>query len=791
MTLHLLSSEKTRNSTRQAAHVQTTASLLYLLLKLYSSIPEHFQQKISFEKCVSYHFQHVEFLRQYYTQLNHEKTGSNANASNPGGSECNGSFSSSSNAIDHKISTWWLCDLMELHMKCLIALAERRKKFPSIERTFRKLQILPLFVSRLLRISRNLVEKAQKKTAEGTINSTISLESEVKTFVPMLSLGGGKKEIRVLPNELENHDEEDDEYTNYKQQKNTYQEANRVISITVSNSLAFSSAGDKIDHVSSATHLDLARLTVPRGSNDVGPKCRSNVALNQRDILEKDMKLHALAVALVLVYITLEPRHTLDPILCPRFFGTDNGTGIPSGFEKVDLLWSLQQHLVTMKASIPSIICVFSELDLCDFLGAQKVEVVRIMLRLLCQSSFDRNFYAVTISKGSNVEQRLQAFNAHQGGNRALVRSTEEEENTRKYLAKGAFSVVYQAIPSRPNTFPVAIKAIKFQKIPGDRSVVHDLFNEVTLLRKLQGNSAAVQMLDFGASEEHQVFEIVTEFCPCTLKEWRQQIEVNPKINNLSITSKSKVLLACLRVFRHTCVALQQIHDDGIVHLDIKCENVFSRSDVQDLTEHTLLSSTTQGSEGNVICFGDFGESIEVELMAVQQDDIENSREVAYLTRSHGTEAIKSPEMLQVKGGLGVDAKEYVTATSDIWSLGCLLYELVTQEFMFVRDNWARFYTHLVKSNDKILRTDHEEKLLDALGWTSEDIQMDPIIGQCFHGLCKFMSSCMTRQPKDRPSIHQLILELDLLIQQVTSLAGSSSDKFNDSGSFSRPSSSA
>ena len=33
------------------------------------------------------------------------------------------------------------------------------------------------------------------------------------------------------------------------------------------------------------------------------------------------------------------------------------------------------------------------------------------------------------------------------------------------------------------------------------------------------------------------------------------------------------------------------------------------------------------------------------------------------------------------------------TRSSDIWSLGCLLFEILTGEFLFYHADWAFFYT--------------------------------------------------------------------------------------------------
>ena len=73
--------------------------------------------------------------------------------------------------------------------------------------------------------------------------------------------------------------------------------------------------------------------------------------------------------------------------------------------------------------------------------------------------------------------------------------------------------------------------------------------------------------------------------------------------------------------------------------------------------------------------------------------------------RNRGTEFIKSPEMLLVANASKKEAKGYdrrrrqgAGAPSDIWSLGCLLYEIITGEYLFYDEDWIRFFMRVTKA---------------------------------------------------------------------------------------------
>lgn len=101
------------------------------------------------------------------------------------------------------------------------------------------------------------------------------------------------------------------------------------------------------------------------------------------------------------------------------------------------------------------------------------------------------------------------------------------------------------------------------------------------------------------------------------------------------------------------------------------------------------------------VCFGDFGESMIAEpeglplraclsfvsggpsasTPAPPPTKKNASSMSCLISRTRGTEAIKSPEVFKIRGNEA--AKTRVTFASDIWSIGCLLYELIVQELLF------------------------------------------------------------------------------------------------------------
>lgn len=144
------------------------------------------------------------------------------------------------------------------------------------------------------------------------------------------------------------------------------------------------------------------------------------------------------------------------------------------------------------------------------------------------------------------------------------------------------------------------------------------------------------------------------------------------------------------------------LSENNVNHYDIKCDNYLIEPYDRDMTKEDLYSQPSMVPNFSV-CLADFGES----LLYTADDS-------GYTTDNRGTEFIKSPEMLTVAYASQVtkdtfDRRKKVGAgrASDIWSLGCLFFELLTNDFLFYDSDWVRFFIRV--TSDPELITEEKE----------------------------------------------------------------------------------
>jgi len=132
---------------------------------------------------------------------------------------------------------------------------------------------------------------------------------------------------------------------------------------------------------------------------------------------------------------------------------------------------------------------------------------------------------------------------------------------------------------------------------PGKGNRVEGIFDEVSSLMLLQqrGSGGSVRLIDFGYSAARNEHWIVMEQCRESLKAWRK--------NRVVETATEADVVLYLSLFRNVVRVVGGVADFGVMHLDLKCDNVLLRCD-----------PTQEASAGISMCLADFGEACVVEV---------------------------------------------------------------------------------------------------------------------------------------------------------------------------------
>lgn len=247
-------------------------------------------------------------------------------------------------------------------------------------------------------------------------------------------------------------------------------------------------------------------------------------------------------------------------------------------------------------------------------------------------------------------------------------------------IGQGSFGCAYLAVKKNdPSARKYVIKEIRMD--PRDQQTA---LREAKLLAALDHPNIIACRESFLGSPN--VLCIVTEFADGG--DLRKQL--TDRAPRRSPFKESDLL----SLFVQCCLALKHLHDRKIIHRDIKPENIF------------LTSS-------NVVKLGDFGVATVL------------SHTLACAQTLTGTPYYTSPEIC-----LG---KKYNSKT-DVWSLGCVLFELATFEHAFNGRSQRQLFENIVNAACPPLRTSAYSSALGVL-----------------------VAEMLRKNPRDRPSVNQII----------------------------------
>ncbi|KAI5149989.1 serine/threonine-protein kinase TTK/MPS1 [Nematocida ausubeli] len=262
-------------------------------------------------------------------------------------------------------------------------------------------------------------------------------------------------------------------------------------------------------------------------------------------------------------------------------------------------------------------------------------------------------------------------------------------------IGKGGSAKVYQVLSDKNEVF--ALKKIRILQNSEDSEVYKSYANEISLLKRLKSRHEIVTLKDSYINRDR--IAILMEYGDIDLCRF---LEIE-KERFPGGYRKSNENYTMISIWEQMLRAVKCIHEHRIVHRDLKPGNFLFVSGRLKLI--------------------DFGISKEI-----RNDTTNIIRE-----KQIGTINYMSPEAI-------IEGKTKMGRNSDIWSLGCILYEMYFGESPFMR------FKNLVQRMQKLLDPEYTVELPEE--------ESDDNNYQCVAAEIK---KCLVREPKERAKIDMLL----------------------------------
>ncbi len=229
-----------------------------------------------------------------------------------------------------------------------------------------------------------------------------------------------------------------------------------------------------------------------------------------------------------------------------------------------------------------------------------------------------------------------------------------------KLIGSGAFKKIFLSFDTM-NGIEVAWNEINISNLLD--SSIQKIINEIEILKSCNNCSYIIKFYDYWNNNSNNIIFITEKASSGNLKEFITKIK---NIKNSKTTDENLKLKIIKKWCKQILYGLDYLHDNDIIHRDIKCDNIF-----------------INGNTGNIL-IGDFG-------LARKMMD----------SKAHtvlGTPAFMAPEIYDEEYGKKVD----------IYSFGMCLLEMITNEVPYIECQtnpaiWKKVINNIKpKSLDKI-----------------------------------------------------------------------------------------
>lgn len=276
-------------------------------------------------------------------------------------------------------------------------------------------------------------------------------------------------------------------------------------------------------------------------------------------------------------------------------------------------------------------------------------------------------------------------------------------------IGKGGSCKVYRAL-SRDCTV-VALKKVKLDGL--NQLAIDGYANEIALLKRLQGNPAIIQLYSAEVDLDRKSILLVMELGEVdlnyvlrqqALSSSKQQQQQQQKQQQGSRGGVSSLNMNFIRLtWQQMLTAVHSIHEERIIHSDLKPANFLFVKGALKLIDFGIAK-------------------------AIERDDTTN----VYRETLSGTLSYMSPEaIMDTSTNAKGERVNRCGRPSDIWSLGCILYQMVYGKTPFAD------YVGIPQKVLAITNVKHEIHFPDGVDESSMDA----------------MRLCLQRDPKLRPPI--------------------------------------
>ncbi|KAI5171880.1 serine/threonine-protein kinase TTK/MPS1 [Nematocida sp. LUAm3] len=319
----------------------------------------------------------------------------------------------------------------------------------------------------------------------------------------------------------------------------------------------------------------------------------------------------------------------------------------------------------------------------------------------LFDSSIDTRPHSM---KGSSVhvvpeDQRKESSSSspNQSLNQKKITLNGKKLRILRVIGKGGSAKVYQVLSEKNEVF--ALKKIKLPQGRENEEIHNTYVNEIKLLKRLRDRPEIVTLIDSYINRDR--IAILMEYGDIDLNKF---LEIERKHCPNGYRS-SKENYTMITIWEQMLRAVKCIHEHRIVHRDLKPANFLF------VNGHVKLI--------------DFGISKEI-----RNDTTNIIRE-----KQIGTINYMSPEAI-------TEGKTKMGRSSDIWSLGCILYEMYFGESPFMR------FMNFVQRMQKLLDPEYE---IEYFPEEESDNRYSEVVAE--------IKKCLRKDPKERATIDSLLEE--------------------------------